>query len=159
MRMTSRQDKEYDLTDFDADNYRIETHRATAATYYFPSLADKSARSAQLCMAVGDLLQSAMICGGIDMMPFTIRDESLVVVACRGCETVGISIIDPTGDVPRDVVTWMEPTHAAWVEQVLKIELLRTAREAGIDRVIVRDGTATEAIYKALGLHPIEVTA
>ncbi|WP_424532610.1 hypothetical protein ACOZ38_20150 [Sphaerisporangium viridialbum] len=46
--MTSRQDKEYDLTDFDADNYWIETHRATAATYYFPSLADKSARSAQL---------------------------------------------------------------------------------------------------------------
>lgn len=53
----------------------------------------------------------------------------------------------------------MEPTHAAWVEQVLKIEVLRSAREAGIDRVIVRDGTATEAIYKALGLHPIEVTA
>ncbi|MEV0970756.1 hypothetical protein [Microtetraspora glauca] len=110
-------------------------------------------------MAVGDLLQSAMICGGIDVMPFTIRDESLVVVACRGYEIVGISIIDPSGDVPRDVVTWMEPTHAAWVEQVLKIELLRDAREAAIDRVIVRDGTATEAIYKALGLHPIEVTA
>ncbi|MGW1003061.1 hypothetical protein [Streptomyces sp. NPDC002520] len=92
-------------------------------------------------------------------MPFTIRDESLVVVACRGYETVGISVIDPTGDIARDVVTWTEPTHAAWVEQVLKIELLRNARAAGIDRVIVRDGTATEAIYKALGLHPIEMTA
>ncbi|MER8091146.1 hypothetical protein ACFVZR_33865 [Streptomyces sp. NPDC058316] len=157
--MTSRQGKQYDLSDFDADLYWIETQLATAATYYFPSLAEKSAQSAQLGMAVGDLLQSAMICGGIDVMPFTIRDESLVVVACRGYETVGISVIDPTGDVARDVVTWMEPTHAAWVEQVLKIELLRNAREAGIDRVVVRDGTATEAIYKALGLHPIEVTA
>ena len=100
-----------------------------------------------------------MICGGIDVMPFTIRDDRLVVVACRGYEAVGISVIDPTGEVARDVVTWLEPTHAPWVEQVLKIGLLRNARAAGIDRVIVRDGTATEAIYKALGLHPIEVIA
>ncbi|MER6170271.1 hypothetical protein [Streptosporangium sp. NPDC001681] len=107
--MTSRQDKEYDLTDFDADNYWIETHRATAATYYFPSLAEKSARSAQLGTAVGDLLQSAMICGGIDVMPFTIRDKSLVVVACRGYETVGISIIDPTDSTAFDTLTWTHP--------------------------------------------------
>ncbi|WP_238011416.1 hypothetical protein KZZ52_32950 [Dactylosporangium sp. AC04546] len=157
--MTSQQDKEYDLTDFDADNYRAETELAAAAAYYFPSLAEESAQAAQLSLAVGDLLQTAMICGGIDMMPFTIRDQNLVVVACRGYETVGISVIDPTGDVARDVVTWLEPTHAAWVERVLKIELLRNAREAGIERVIVRDGTATEAIYVALGLHPVEVTA
>ncbi|MFD4973219.1 hypothetical protein [Streptomyces sp. NPDC058424] len=39
---------------------------------------------------------------------------------------------------------------------VLKIELLRNARAAGIDRVIVKSGTTTEAIYEALGLHPIE---
>jgi hypothetical protein len=110
-------------------------------------------------MAVGDLLETAMICGGVDVAPFTIRDGRLVVIACRGYESVGISIIDATGGVARDVVTWVEPNHAGWVEQVLKIELLRNAREAGIDRVIVRDGTPTVAIYEALGLHTVEVAS
>jgi hypothetical protein len=31
--MTSRQDKEYDLTDFNADDYWIETESASAAAY------------------------------------------------------------------------------------------------------------------------------
>ncbi|MFB7484658.1 hypothetical protein ACFUEM_38495 [Streptomyces anulatus] len=53
----------------------------------------------------------------------------------------------------------MEPTQETWVAHVLKIELLRNARAAGIDRVTVQDGTATEAIYEALGLHPVETTA
>ncbi|MGW1163305.1 hypothetical protein ACWD5Q_35270 [Streptomyces sp. NPDC002513] len=45
------------------------------------------------------------------------------------------------------------------VEQALKVELPRNAHQAGIDRAIIRDDTATPAIYKALGLHPIKVTA
>lgn len=153
--MADRPTKKYDLTDFDADNYWMETQRAIAATYTFPNLAQKSARPAQLGETVGDLLQSAMYFGGIDTMPFTIRDESLVVVACRGNDTVGITVIDPTGDVARDVVTWMEPTQEMWVAYVLKIELLRNARAAGIDRVIVQSGTTAQSIYEALGLRPI----
>lgn len=156
--MTSGQGSAYDLTDFDIDRYWTETRREGPATYYFAHLAEGSARSAQLARAVGDLLQSAMICGGIDMMPFTIRDESLVVVACRGDEAVGISVIDPTGDVARDVVTWMEPGQETWVAQLLKIELLRNARAAGIDRVLVRSGSTTESLYEGLGLHPFETT-
>ncbi|MCF6472836.1 hypothetical protein FAF44_31235 [Nonomuraea sp. MG754425] len=154
--MNSRQDRHYDLTGFDADAYGTLRHRAAAATYHFPNLADRHTRSTRLAMAVGDLLQSAMICGGIDVMPFTIRDESLVVVACEGDEAVGISVIDPTGEIPRDVVTWVEPTHEPWVEQVLKVELLRNARAAGIARVNVLRGTATEAVYESLGLHDFQ---
>ncbi|MFB7919161.1 hypothetical protein [Streptomyces sp. NPDC056061] len=157
--MADRQGKKYDLTAFEADNYGTKTQRATAATYSFPNLSEERARSAQLGRAVGDLLQSAMFFGGIDVLPFTICNESLVVVACQGNEMVGISVIDPTGDTARDVVTWMEPTQETWVAHVLKIELLRNARAAGIDHVIVQDGTATKAIYEALGLHPIEAAA
>lgn len=156
--MADRQGKKYDLTDFDAENYGPETRRATAAAYSFPNLSER-ARTAQLGGAVGDLLQSAMFFGGIDVMPFTIRDESLVVVACQGNEMVGISVIDPTGDTVRDVVTWMERTQETWVAHVLKIELLRNARAAGIDHVIVQGGAATAAIYEALGLHPVEAAA
>ncbi|MFG2219359.1 hypothetical protein ACIOZL_30655 [Streptomyces sp. NPDC087769] len=157
--MADRQGKKYDLTDFDAENYGAETQRATAAMYSFPNLSEEIAQSAQLGSAVGDLLQSAMFFDGIDVMPFTIRDESLVVVACQGNERVGLSVIDPTGDAARDVVTWMEPTQETWVARVLKIELLRNARAAGIDYVIVQGGTATEAIYEALGLRSIESAA
>ncbi|MFB6988703.1 hypothetical protein ACFC0C_32945 [Streptomyces sp. NPDC056178] len=157
--MADRQGKKYDLTAFDADSYGTNTQRATAVGYSFPNLSEERARSAQLGSAVGDLLQSAMLFGGIDVLPFTIRDESLVVVACQGDEMVGISVIDPTGDTARDVVTWTVPTQETWVAHVLKIELLRNARAAGIDCVIVQGGTATEAIYEALGLHPIEAAA
>ncbi|MEU9565383.1 hypothetical protein AB0D16_25710 [Streptomyces sp. NPDC048161] len=157
--MAGRQGMKYDLTDFNADNYWTERQRATAATYSFPNLSEKGPRATQLGSAVGDLLQSAMLFGGIDVMPFTIRGESLVVVACQGNETVGISVIDPTGDTARVVVTWMEPTQETWVAHALKIELLRNARAAGIDHVIVQGGTATAAIYEALGLHPIEAAA
>ncbi|MFE7267788.1 hypothetical protein ACFU9B_38175 [Streptomyces sp. NPDC057592] len=100
-----------------------------------------------------------MFFGGIDVLPFTIRGENLVVVACRANQPVGISVIDPTDDAARDVVTWMEPTQEEWVAHVLKIELLRNARAAGIDHVIVRSGTTAETIYAALGLHPVETTA
>ncbi|MFE7216561.1 hypothetical protein ACFU93_43400 [Streptomyces sp. NPDC057611] len=157
--MADRQGKTYDLTDFDASKFRAERRRATAATYSFPNLSEERSRSAQLGRAVGDLLQSAMFFGGIDVLPFTIRDESRVVVARQGNEMVGISVIDPAGDIARDVVTWMEPTQETWVAHVLKIELLRNARAAGIDRVIVQSGTTTEAIYEALGLHPSEAAA
>ncbi|AUH39128.1 hypothetical protein [Streptomyces sp. CMB-StM0423] len=46
--MTGRQGKEYDLTDFDVDDYRPATRRATAATYYFPNLAEQISQAAQL---------------------------------------------------------------------------------------------------------------
>lgn len=100
------------------------------------------------------MLQSAMIFGGIDVLPFTIHDESLVVVACQGNDMAGISIIDPTGDIARDAVTWMEPTQEEWVAHVLRVELLRNARAVGIDHVFVQSGTTTETIYEALGLSP-----
>ncbi|MFB6876020.1 hypothetical protein [Streptomyces sp. NPDC056323] len=157
--MADRQSKTYDLTAFDAHKYGPQKRRATAAEYSFPNLSEERTRSAQLGAAVGDLLQSAMFFGGIDVLPFTIRGENLVVVACRANQPVGISVIDPTGDTARDVVTWMEPTQEEWVAHVLKIELLRNARAAGIDHVIVRSGTTAETIYEALGLHPIETTA
>ncbi|MFD8825048.1 hypothetical protein ACFV1C_22175 [Streptomyces sp. NPDC059605] len=149
----------YDLTAFDAHNYGPQKRRAVAAEYSFPNLSDGRARSAGLGAAVGDLLQSAMIFGGIDVLPFTIHGENLVVVACRAYRTVGITVIDPTGDTARDVVTWMEPTQEERAAHLVEIEPLRNAHAAGIDHVIVQRGTATETIYEALGTRPVEATA
>ncbi|MFJ6016880.1 hypothetical protein [Streptomyces sp. NPDC092952] len=158
-KMAERQGKTYDLTFFDAHKNGAQKHRATAASYSFLPLSENRARSAQFGGAIGDLLQSAMFFGGIDVLPFTIRDESLVVVACQGSDMVGISVIDPTGDTARDAVTWTQPTREDWVARALKVELLRNARAAGIDHVLVQSGTATEAVYEALGLHPVQAAA
>ncbi|MEV7283248.1 hypothetical protein AB0O01_01550 [Streptomyces sp. NPDC093252] len=157
--MADRHSRTYDLTGFTAENYRPTTRLATAAAYSFPHLGEKQTRPARPGKGTGELLQSAMMFGGIDVMPFTIRDRTLAVVACRGNETVGISIIDPTGDTARDAVTWTEPTQEPWVAHALKIVLLRNARAAGIDRVTVQGGTPTEAIYEALGLDSTETAA
>ncbi|MGH2869150.1 MAG: hypothetical protein ACRDRN_07235 [Sciscionella sp.] len=82
------------------------------------------------------------------MSVFAIRDEPRRLRMQRGYEAVGISIINPTDDAAHDVVTWLDPTHAAWLGRVLKIELLGNVSEAGVNRVIVRAGTPTDAITK-----------
>lgn len=157
--MTGGHITEYDLIGFDGRSYAAETGRAAAVEYRSPNLADARAHEAQLGLAVGDLLRTAMIHDRIDLMPFTICDELLVVAALKGHRPAGVTVIDSVGDIAHDIVTWLTSADERPAAQAFKIELLRHVRDADIDRAPVLAGTETETIYNALGQRPVEAAS
>ena len=145
----------YDLTDFDRTRLYVDEEIPAAAGFVFYNLrAFSSTRDPEGTRSFSQML-SDVVQNRQSPELLALSTEHLIVVASRGQESIGLSIIEPAGSIAFDTLTWITPRwRRRGLATAMKIQAIHDARKTGISALWGLSDADGRSFYEALGLRP-----
>jgi hypothetical protein len=148
----------YDLTIIDRASSGASDKKSPAAGVEFAVLQELHVGPAANVRSRSFAAMLSRIVAAFDPpLPLTVSTRQHVLIAEVGHDSVGLSIIEPEGEVGFDMLTWVDPPwrHLS-IAVALKYLAVQNARRAGISAMWAPVDTRSTALSMTLGIGPAE---